>query len=45
MDRYSRYNQIQMVKDDDKAIAFQTSKGIFFYNVMPFGLKNEDGTY
>lgn len=45
MDKYLGYNQIQMALEDEEAIAFQTSKGIFCYKVMPFGLKNVGATY
>ena len=39
MDAYSGYNQIPMADKDKKYIAFMTSSGNYYYNVMPFGLK------
>lgn len=39
------YNQIQMAPEDEEATTFRTSKGIFCYKVMPFGLKNAGATY
>jgi len=39
------YNQIQMAPKDQEAMAFHTPKGIFYYKVMPFGLKNVGATY
>src|SRR3954466_8843068 len=40
MDGFSGYNQIKMHPDDEKHTAFRTPLGVFFYTVMPFGLKN-----
>ena len=34
-----------MVLSDQEKIAFITHKGIYYYNVMPFGLKNAGATY
>jgi len=45
MDAFSGYNQIRMHKDDQEKTSFVTSKGLFCYKVMPFGLKNMDATY
>ncbi|XP_021773363.1 uncharacterized protein LOC110737311 [Chenopodium quinoa] len=45
MDAYSGYNQILMHKDDQEKTAFITSQGIYWYKVMPFGLKNAGATY
>lgn len=44
MDRSSEYNQIRMAPTDEKLTTFCTSKGIYFYEVMPFGLKNAGTT-
>ncbi|KAL0283869.1 UNVERIFIED_CONTAM: Transposon Tf2-12 polyprotein [Sesamum radiatum] len=41
MDGSSGYNQIRMPPMDEDLMAFLTSKGIYCYEVMPFGLKNE----
>ncbi|GAU50120.1 hypothetical protein TSUD_192410 [Trifolium subterraneum] len=45
MDAYSGYNQIKMVEIDKKKTAFMTETGNYYYNVMPFGLKNAGATY
>ena len=45
MDYNAGYNQIQMALADHKATALCTSKGIFYYKVIPFGLKNMGVTY
>ncbi|KAI5354414.1 hypothetical protein L3X38_007309 [Prunus dulcis] len=45
MDAYSGYNQIFMHPPDSEHTAFITDKGLYCYNVMPFGLKNVGATY
>ncbi|XP_021812768.1 uncharacterized protein LOC110755796 [Prunus avium] len=45
MDAYSGYNQIFMHPADSEHKAFITDKGLYCYNVMPFGLKNAGATY
>ena len=45
LDAYSGYNQIQMHPADRKKTAFMTDSGNFYYEVMPFGLKNAGATY
>jgi hypothetical protein len=45
MDGSSGYNQIKMNKHDVMDTTFCTPKGIFYYTVMPFGLKNAGATY
>ena len=45
MDAFSGYNQILMYPDSQEKTAFITEKGIFYYKVMPFGLKNASATY
>ncbi|CAL2238577.1 unnamed protein product [Prunus armeniaca] len=45
MDGSSGYNQIRMSPEDEELIAFRTPKGIYYYKVMPFGLKNAGATY
>ena len=45
MDAYSGYNQIAMHPDDQEKTAFMTDKANYYYNVMPFGLKNAGATY
>ncbi|MCI59782.1 hypothetical protein A2U01_0081037, partial [Trifolium medium] len=34
-----------MAKADREKIAFMTLSGNYYYNVMPFGLKNAGATY
>ncbi|KAG9458170.1 hypothetical protein H6P81_002678 [Aristolochia fimbriata] len=45
MDGTSGYNQICMDPKDEELTAFRTPKGIFYYKVMSFGLKNASATY
>ena len=45
MDKFSRYNQIQMVSKDVEKTTFNTPIGNFYYTVMPFELKNIGTTY
>ena len=45
MDAFLGYNQIKMDEVDQKKTSFITSQGLFFYKVMPFGLKNVGATY
>ena len=45
MDAFSGYNQILMVEEDQEKTAFVTSQGLYYYRVMPFGLKNAGATY
>ena len=37
MDAFSGYNKITMDEADQEKMSFITSKGLFCYNVMPFG--------
>ena len=45
MDAFSGYNQIRMHDDDQDKTSFVTSQDLFYYRVMPFGLKNAGTTY
>ena len=45
MDAFSGYNQIRMHEDDQEKTSFVTSQGLFYYRVIPFGLKNAGTTY
>ncbi|PNX87219.1 gag-pol polyprotein [Trifolium pratense] len=45
MDAYSGYNQIKMNPTDAPHTAFMSNTCNYFYNVMPFGLKNAGATY
>ena len=45
MDAFFRYNQIQMVEEDQEKTAFITNQRLYCYRVMPFGLKNAGAMY
>ena len=45
MDRFSGYNHIMMAVMDKIKTAFIIKWGMYFYKVMPFGLKNVRATY
>ena len=45
MDTYSGYNQIRMHQLDQEHTTFLTDQGLYYYKVMPFGLKNAGATY
>ena len=45
MDAFSGYNQIRIDETDQEKTSFVTSQGLFYYKVMPFGLKNVGATY
>uniref|UniRef100_A0A2N9I2V6 Reverse transcriptase domain-containing protein n=1 Tax=Fagus sylvatica TaxID=28930 RepID=A0A2N9I2V6_FAGSY len=45
MDAFSGYNQIVLDESDQEKTSFITSRGLFCYKVMPFGLKNAGATY
>ena len=45
MDAFFGYNQILMDEEDQEKTSFITSQGLYFYKVMPFGLKNARATY
>ena len=45
LDAFSGYHQIPMYPPDAKKTTFITPHGLFYYNVMPFGLKNAGATY
>src|ERR1041385_7215105 len=45
LDAYSGYNQIRMKEEDEEHTSFITPYGLFFYQTMPFGLKNAGATY
>ena len=44
-DTFSRYNRILMWEEDHSKTTFITDEGMFYYKVMPFGLKNARATY
>ena len=45
LDAFSGYHQIPMHLPDAEKTSFITPHGLFYYNVMPFGLKNVGATY
>ena len=45
MDAFSGYNEIVMDESDQEKTSFITSRGLFYYKVMPFRLKNAGATY
>ena len=45
IDAFLGYNQIRMDDADQEKTSFVTSQGLFYYKVMPFGLKNTGATY
>jgi len=45
LDASSGYNQIQIPSNDKKKTAFRIDSNNFYYEVMPFGLKNAGATY
>jgi hypothetical protein len=45
MDAFLGYNQIVIDEADQEKTSFITSRGLFCYKVMPFGLKNAGATY
>ena len=44
MGAFSGYNQILMLPEEQEKTSFMTSRGIYCYKVMPFGLKNAGST-
>jgi hypothetical protein len=45
LDAYSGFHQIQMSREDRKHTAFIIVDGLYFYVVMPYGLKNALPTF
>ena len=45
LDAFSGYHQIPMHSPDPEKTTFNTPHGLYFYNVMSFGLKNVGATY
>ncbi|XP_074301010.1 uncharacterized protein LOC141632357 [Silene latifolia] len=45
LDAWSGYNQSKMHPHDQEKTAFRSERGMYCYNVMPFGLKNVGSTY
>lgn len=44
IDAYSDYNQISIYLANEKSIFFIMDKGLYYYKMMPFGLKNIGAT-
>ena len=42
---FSGYNQIRMDEANQEKTSFVISQGLFYYKVIPFGLKNVGATY
>jgi hypothetical protein len=45
MHAFSGYNQIHMYEGDQERTSFITDWRLYFYKIMPFGLKNAEATY
>lgn len=45
MDSFFGYNQIHMVSEDQEKIAFITDYDLYYYRMIPFGLKDIEVTY
>ena len=45
LDAFSEYHQIPIHLPDAKKTDFITLHGLYYYNVMPFGLRNAGATY
>ena len=45
LDAFSGYNQIRMHPRDKCKMTFMTELSCYYYNVIPFGLKNAGATY
>ncbi|GES73119.1 RNA-directed DNA polymerase homolog [Rhizophagus clarus] len=45
LDLAARYHHVEMAKEDKEKTVFICSKGLFKYNVMPFGLKTAPATF
>jgi len=45
MDACSGYNQILMAEEDKQKTTFMSESGNYYFNVMPFSLRNAKATY
>lgn len=45
MDEFSGYNQIRIALEDQPKKNFTCTWGTFYWNIIPFGLKNVGATY
>ena len=45
MDGFLGYNQIKIILEDQEKMTFTCAWGTFYWNIMPFGLKNVGATY
>ena len=44
-DAFLGYNQLKMHMNDEDKMAFITDEEVYYYKVLPFGLKNAGATY
>ncbi|GLT26828.1 hypothetical protein SLA2020_018700 [Shorea laevis] len=45
LDVYSSYHQVRMAPEDEEKTSFYAGDEIYYYVMMPFGLKNAGATY
>jgi len=45
MDALSGYHQIPLAKEDQEKTSFVIATGLYYHNVMPFGLKKDGAMY
>ena len=45
MGAYSGYNQIRINPPDEDKTVFTTGRGIYYFKLMPFGVKNAGATF
>ena len=45
VDTYSGYNQIKMYPSDQEKTSLINDRDLYYYKVIPFGLKNAGATY
>ena len=45
IDIVSGYHQIPLHPEDQEKIPFMTDRGLYYYKVMPFGIKNTGAIY
>ena len=45
LDAFQGYHQIALAPEDREKTAFISSDANYYYNIMPFGLKNTGATY
>ena len=45
IDIFFDYNQIRIASEDEEKMTFITNKGLYYYKIIPFDLKNAGATY